>query len=102
MKPAKNEDIAAVVLFFVGLGLAIIAGITAVWLTGEVRVIGVVLFPTVAVASMLILYYDWRIKQSGRFRAETDERHQASEGPLIGEGAVRSVPPTQAQAPRDR
>jgi len=76
MKSASKEEIAAVWLFFVSLFLAIGAGLTAVWLTAEVRVFGIVLLPTVAVAAMMILYYDWRTKLSRRFRAGAETPHE--------------------------
>lgn len=72
MKSASREEIAAVWLFFVSLLVAIVAGLTAVWLTAEIRVFGIVLFPTVAVAAMMILYYDWRPKLSRRSRSEAE------------------------------
>jgi len=50
------------------------AGTTAVWLTGEVRVVGLVMLPTAVVASLLVLYFDWRAKLQRRILADRDER----------------------------
>jgi hypothetical protein len=51
------------------------AGVTAVWLTEEVRVVGLVTLPTAIVASLLVLYFDWRAKLQRRILAERDGRH---------------------------
>ena len=79
MKSARNEEIAAVCLFFISLFLAIGAGLTAVWLTGEIMVFGIVLLPTVAVASMMILYYDWRNKLSRPSSSETETKRASTQ-----------------------
>jgi hypothetical protein len=42
-----------VVLAFVGIWVVLAVGATAVWLTGEVRVFGLVALPTAIVASLL-------------------------------------------------
>lgn len=49
-------------------------GITAVWLTEEVRVAGLVILPTAIVAFLLVLYFDWRATLQRRVLAERDER----------------------------
>lgn len=64
----------AVALAFVSVWVLLAAGITAVWLTEEVRVIGLVILPTAVVASLLVLYFDWRAKLQRRILAERDER----------------------------
>ena len=51
------------------------AGMTAVWLTEEVRVVGLAALPTVIVASLLVLYFDWRARLQRRL-AERDARHE--------------------------
>ena len=42
MKKATKSEIAAIVLAFISLFVVMTAGITAVWLTSEVRVFGLV------------------------------------------------------------
>ena len=73
VKKARKETIAAVALFFVSIWVMMAAGITAVWLTEEVRVFGLVLLPTAIVAGLLVVYFDWRAKLLSRIR---DERHE--------------------------
>ena len=47
-------------------------GLTAVWLTEEVRVFGLVMLLTAIVASLLVLYFDWRRRMMRHLRAEPD------------------------------
>ena len=72
MRTARKETIVAVVLFFVGMWVVMAAGITAVWLTEEVRLFGLVMLPTAIVAGLLVVYFDWRAKLLRRVR---DQRH---------------------------
>ena len=72
-KRTSKTTIVTVMLFFVGIWIVMAAGITAVWLTEEVRVFGLVMLPTVIVAGLLVVYFDWRAKLRSRTR---DERHQ--------------------------
>ena len=74
MKKANKQTVVAVVLFFVSLWVVLAAGITAVWLTEEVRVIALVLVPTAIVAGLLVVYFDWRAKLLSGIR---DERHES-------------------------
>ena len=46
---------------------------TAVWLTDEVRVVALVMLPTAIVASLLVLYFDWRAELQRRLLAERDD-----------------------------
>jgi hypothetical protein len=73
VKKANKQTIVAVVLFFVSIWVVMAAGITAVWLTEEVRVFGLVMLPTAIVAGLLVVYFDWRAKLLSRIR---DERHE--------------------------
>ena len=68
--PGEAVDI-AILLAFVSLWLVLAAGLTAIWLTEEVRVIGLVMLPTAIVAGLLVVYFDWRAKllRSGGDRA---------------------------------
>jgi hypothetical protein len=73
VKKARKETIVAMVLFFLSVWVIMAAGITAVRLTEEVRVFGLVLLPTAIVAGLLVVYFDWRAKLLNRIR---DERHE--------------------------
>ena len=62
MKKVDKGTIVASALFFVSIWVVLVAGITAVWLTEEVRVFGLVILPTGIVGSLLVVYFDWRAK----------------------------------------
>jgi predicted ABC-type sugar transport system permease subunit len=70
----NRSTVLAIALAFVSIWVVMAAGTTAVWLTGEVRVVGLVMLPTAVVASLLVLYFDWRAKLQRRILAERDER----------------------------
>ena len=78
MKRAKKRMIVAAVLFFVSISLVMAAGITAVWLTEEARVFGLVMLPTAIVAGLLVVYFDWRAKLLNRMRDERNEYRKAA------------------------
>ena len=78
MKKASRTTIAAVMLFFVSILVVMAAGITAVWLTEEVRVFGLVMLPTAIVAGLLVVYFDWRAKLLSRIREERNEYRKAA------------------------
>ena len=78
MKPATKATVVAVMLFFVSLWVVAAAGAAAVWLTSELRVFGLVLLPTGIVASLLILYFDWRARMRRQILAERDEPRKAA------------------------
>jgi hypothetical protein len=71
----KKSTVLAIALAFVSIWVVLAAGVTAVWLTEEVRVVGLVTLPTAIVASLLVLYFDWRAKLQRRILAERDGRH---------------------------
>ena len=48
-------------------------GNPAMWLTGEVRVVGLLIVPIVA--SLLVLYFDWRAELQRRILSERDDGH---------------------------
>ena len=60
MKKATKPAIVAIVLALVCIFVVLTAGATAVWLTSEIRVFGLVLLPTAVVAGLLVVYFDWR------------------------------------------
>ena len=77
MKKATKSESAAIVLAFISLFVVMTAGITAVWLTSEVRVFGLVMLPTAIVAGLLVLYFDWRAKLRHQILADRDDHKKA-------------------------
>ena len=73
MRAATKGQILAVALAFAGILAVLTAGATAVWLTSEVRVFGLVALPAAIVASLLVVYCDWREKHLRRKLAEPKE-----------------------------
>ena len=70
MRTTTKAQIPAAALAFAGIWAALTAGATAVWLTGEARVFGLVALPTPIVAMLLVVYFDWREKLLRRMLAE--------------------------------
>ena len=66
----RSAAILAVALAFVSVWVALAAGLTAAWLTEEVRVVGQVTLPAAIIASLLALYFDWRARWMRHVRAE--------------------------------
>lgn len=73
MKTASKVSVVAILLAFVSLWIVMAAGMTAVWLTEELRVLGLVMLPTAIVAGLLVVYFEWRAKLLESIR---DERHE--------------------------
>jgi hypothetical protein len=48
------------------------AGLTAPWLTEDVRAVGLVMLSTATVASFLVRYFSWRGRLMRRARTEHD------------------------------
>jgi hypothetical protein len=71
----EKSAIVAVALAFVSIWVVMAAGVTAVWLTDEVRVFGLVSLPTGVVAALLVVYFDWRAKLQRRILAEREDGH---------------------------
>jgi uncharacterized membrane protein len=67
-----------VVLAFVAIWVVLAAGATAVWLTGEVRVFGLVALPTAIVAGLLVVFFDWRERLLRRMLGETEDYQKAA------------------------
>ena len=78
MKKATTSEIVAIVLAFISLCVVMISGSTAVWLTSEVRVFGLVVLPTVIVAGLLVVYFDWRATLRHRILADRDDHKKAA------------------------
>ena len=72
VKKARKMMIVAAVLFFASIWLVMPTGITAVWLTEQARVFGLVMLSTAIVAGLLVVYFEWRAKVLSRIR---DERY---------------------------
>jgi uncharacterized membrane-anchored protein len=78
VEKATKQMVMAVVLFFVSIWVIMAVGITAVWLTEEVRVFGLVALPTTIVTGLLVVYFDWRAKLLNRIRDERNEFRKAA------------------------
>lgn len=78
MKKTTKGTIVAMAIIFVSIWVALAAGITAVWLTSEARVFGLVILPTAVVASLLVLYFDWRAKLRRRALTDGDVYREAA------------------------
>ena len=66
----KRAAVLAVALTIVSILAAMATSVTAVSMTEEVRVLGLVMLSTAAVASLLVRYFDWRGRMIRRFRTE--------------------------------
>ena len=78
MRTASKETIVALALAFFSIWVVLAVGITAVWLTSEVRMFGLVILPTAIVAGLLVVYFDWRAKLRRRVLAERDTYRNAA------------------------
>ena len=78
MRKANKETIVALVLAVFSIWVILAVGITAVWLTSEVRMVGLVMLPTAIVAGLLVGYFDWRAKLRRRVLAEPDTYRKAA------------------------
>jgi hypothetical protein len=78
MKKATKPEIVAIVLAFISIFVVLTAGATAVWLTSEVSVLGLVMLPTAIVAGLLVVYFDWRAKLRNRILANRDDHREAA------------------------
>ena len=73
MKTASKMTGVAILLTFVSLWVVMAAGMTAGWLTEELRVTGLVMLPTAIAAGLLVVYFEWRAKLLNPIR---DKRHE--------------------------
>ena len=78
MRKANKETIVALALALFSIWALLAVDITAVWLTSEVRVFGLVILPTAIVAGLLVVYFDWRAKLRRRVLAERDTYRKAA------------------------
>ena len=72
----NKSTVLAIALAFLSVWVIMAAGLTAVWLTEEVRVIGLIALPAAIVASLLVMYFDWRARLQRRILAERGARHE--------------------------
>ena len=72
----NKSTVLAIALAFLSVWVIMVAGLTALWLTDEVRVIGLIALPTAIVASLLVVYFDWRARLQRRILTERDAQHQ--------------------------
>jgi hypothetical protein len=86
VRRATKAAVIAFGLFFASLGIVMGAGIAAVWLTDEARVFGLVVLPATIVATLLVLYFDWRAKLFERV---------AGDAPASLAARIRQQPPVQ-------
>ena len=77
MKKMDKATGVALALAFVSIWIILAAGITAVWLTEEVRVFGLVILPTGVVAGLLVVYFAWRDNLRRRALSERGEHRTA-------------------------
>ena len=75
----KRAAILAVTLAFVSVWVVPAASLTAAGLT---EVVGLVILPTAMVASLLVLYFDWRGRLMRRVRAEHDAHEDLDKGSI--------------------
>ena len=78
MNKATTPEIVAIVLAFVSILVVLTAGATAVWLTSEVRLFGLVVLPTTIVTGLLVVYFDWRAKRRNRILAKREGHREAA------------------------
>ena len=78
MRTANKETVVALVLASFSIWVVLAVGITAVWLTLDVRAFGLVILPTAIVAGLLVVYFDWRAKLRRRVVAERDTYRRAA------------------------
>jgi hypothetical protein len=72
----NKSKILAIALAFLSVWVVMVSGMAAVWLTEEVRVVGLIALPTVIVASLLVLYFDWRARLQRRILTERDAGYE--------------------------
>lgn len=78
VRHVRTATALAVALPFASIWVVLATGATAVWLTGEVRVFALAALPTAIVASLLVVYFDWREKLLRRMLVETKDHRKAA------------------------
>ena len=72
----RRSAILAVAIAFVSIWVVMAAAIAAVWLTDELRVVGLVIVPTGIVAGLLVMYFDWRGRLRRRILDDDEPEHE--------------------------
>ena len=72
----NKSKVLAIALAFLSVWVVMASGMAAVWLTEEVRVVGLIALPTAIVASLLVLYFDWRARVQRRILAERHDHYE--------------------------
>ena len=72
----NKSTVLAIALALLSVWVVMVSGMAAVWLAEEVRVLGLIALPTAIVASLLVLYFDWRARLQRRILAERDTHHE--------------------------
>jgi hypothetical protein len=78
VRKGRKATILAVAVAFAAIFVVLTTGATAVWLTGELRVFGVVAPATAIVATLLVVYFDWRQKLLRRMLDELKDDRKAA------------------------
>jgi uncharacterized membrane protein len=73
VKNTRLATILAATLAFAAIWVVLTAGATAVWLTEEVRVFGLVALLTAIVAGLLVVYFVWRERLLRRMLGEAKD-----------------------------
>ncbi len=78
MRKANKETIVTLALLFFSIWVVLAMGVTAVWLTAEVRLFGLVILPTAIVAGLPVVYFEWRAKLRHRVLGDRDTHRKAA------------------------
>ena len=78
MRNVRKATGLAVMRTFVGIWVVLAVGGMVVWLIGEARVFGLVVLSTAIVATLLVLYFDWREKLLWRMLSERRDHRKAA------------------------
>ena len=62
----------------VSIVAAVSACVGAVWLTNDLRAIGLAIIPLGLIASGLVAYFEWRLKWRRRILAEAEDERRAA------------------------
>jgi hypothetical protein len=72
-----KTEIVAIVLAFISIFVVMTAGFRTVWLTSEVRKLGLVMLPA-AIVALLLVSFEWRAKLRNRILADRDDHKWAA------------------------
>ena len=78
MEKARKAAVVVVLLFLVSLWILMGAGITAAWLTEELKTVGLVVLPIAIVTGLLVVYFEWRTRLLNQFRDGRHEQRKAA------------------------